>query len=135
MKIKLLIIVGVVLFSSFGIRAQNGGKAEPNRVKFAKGKSSTVLSGTLKKDEQMEYIFSAKQGQKITAKIVSTAPKGKFHYFKIEGVDGVNYLPESDINYELDFTAPQTGDYEIFVQMKPTERVRSGKYALTLIIK
>jgi hypothetical protein len=48
---------------------------------------------------------------------------------------GINYLPELDINYTLEFVAPQTGDYMIFVQMLPTEKVRSGKFTLTLSIK
>lgn len=135
MKKKIIILAAIFLFSSIAIFAQNGGKAEALRVKFAKGKSSAVLTGKLSGDEQMEYVFSAKKGQKISAKIVSTAPKGKFHYFKIQGAETVEYLPDSDVNYALDFAAPQTGDYLIYVNFRPTEKVRSGKFALTLSIK
>ncbi len=134
MKIKLAFIVGIFLFSAVSLFAQ-GGRTEPLRVKFASGKASQILHGTLKEDQQQEYVFSAKQGQKVKAKIVSPVPKGKFHAFKIEGVLGINYLPELDINYTLEFVAPQTGDYMIFVQMLPTEKVRSGKFTLTLSIK
>ena len=134
MKIKLAIIVGIFFFSAASVLAQ-GGKAEPLRVKFASGKANQILRGTLKADEQQEYIFSAKQGQKVKAKIASSAPKGKFHAFKIEGVLGIDYLPERDTNYTLEFVAPQTGDYMIFVQMLPTEKVRLGKFALTLSVK
>jgi len=134
MKIKLAIIIGIFLFSAASILAQ-GGRAEPARVKFASGKTSQVLRGMLKEDEQQEYIFSAKKGQKVKAKIASSAPKGKFHAFRIEGVIGVDYLPERDTNYTLEFIAPQTSDYMIFVQMLPTQKVRSGKFMLTLNVK
>jgi len=77
MKTKLTIIVVILLASAISIFAQNGGKAEPLRVKFAKGKTAAVLSGMLKQNQEMEYIFRAKQGQKVMARIVSTVPKGK----------------------------------------------------------
>ncbi len=135
MKTKLTIVTIILLASAIGVFAQNGGKAEPMRVKFAKGKTGAVLSGMLKQDREMEYIFGAKRGQKIKAQIVSTAPKGKFHAFKIEGANGVDYLPELDINYELEFAAPQTGDYVISIQFRPTDKVRSGKFTFTLSVK
>lgn len=135
MKTKIIFIVGILLASAIGVFAQNGGKAEPLRVKFVKGKTGAVLSGMLKQNQETEYIFGAKQGQKVKARIVSTVPKGKFHAFKIEGVNGVDYLPEYDLNYELEFVAPQTGDYVIFVQLRPTNKVRSGKFTLNLSVK
>lgn len=135
MKLKLILIVGVLLASAIGVFAQNGGKAEPLRVKFAKAKSGAILSGNLKGDEEMEYIFGAKKGQNVRAVIASIMPKGKFHAFKIVGADGVEYTAESDSNYELEFVAPQTGDYLIYVNFRPTDKVRAGKFALTLTVK
>ncbi len=135
MKTKIIFIVGILLASAIGVFAQNGGKAEPLRVKVAKGKTIAVLNGTLKQHQETEYVFGAKKGQKVMARIVSTAPKGKFHAFKIEGTNGVDYLPDLDINYELEFGAPQTGDYIIFIYLRPTDKVRSGKFTFTLSIK
>lgn len=135
MKTKIIFIVAILLASATGAFAQNGGKAEPLRVKFAKGKTSAVLSGTLKQNREMEYVFGAKKNQNVRAVIASTAPKGKFHAFKIVGADGVNYLAEYDLNYELEFDAPQTGDYIIYVQFRATDKVRSGKFSLTLTVR
>lgn len=135
MKTKLTIIAVILFASAIGVFAQNGGKAEPLRVKFAKGKTIAVLTGTLKQNQEMEYVFGAKKGQQVKAQIVSTAPKGAFHAFKIEGTNGVDFLPDLDINYELEFVAPQTGDYVIFVQFRPTNKVRSGKFTFTLSVK
>lgn len=135
MKTKLTIIAGIFLASAIGVFAQNGGKAEPLHIKFAKGKTAATLSGTLKQNREMDYVFAAKKGQKVKARIVSTTPKGKFHGFKIVGAEGVDYLADYDSNYELEFDAPQTGDYLIYVHFLPTDKVRSGKFTLALSVK
>jgi hypothetical protein len=46
--------------------AQHGGKAEPNRIVFARGASSATVRGTVSGDEQAEYAFTAKKGQTVT---------------------------------------------------------------------
>ena len=134
MKIKLSFFIGVFLLGAINIFAQ-GGKAEPLRIGFDKGKTSKTVSGSLKNDEEYEYIFGARAGQTVKLKLVSTAPKGKFHAFRVLGADGIDFTSDYDINYDLEFTAPETGDYLIFVQMRPTDRVRAGKFSLTLSIK
>lgn len=130
---KKIILAGLflVLFSIGGFA--QGGKAEPNRIAFAKGKSSAVKTGFLKSGETYEYVFGAKEGQKIKIKIVSTVPKGKFHYFSLLG-DGFDFATEYDTNYSYEFTAPNTGDYLLNVNFNPTAKVTSGKFSLTLTI-
>ena len=60
----LSILVALVTVSpSF---AQHGGKAEPNRIVFARGASSATVRGTVSGDEQAEYTFTAKKGQTVT---------------------------------------------------------------------
>lgn len=135
MKIKIFGTIIAFLFCAFNIFAQHGGKAEPLRISFEKGKSNKTVSGSLKGEEQYEYIFGANAGQNVKIKIVSTAPKGKFHAFSVLGADEIDFASELDINYDLEFTAPKTGDYLILVQMRPTEKVRSGKFSLTLYIE
>lgn len=134
MKIKLSFFIGVFLLCAVNIFAQ-GGKAEPLRISFDKGKSSKTVSGSLSGDQEYEYIFGAKMGQTVKLNLVSTAPKGKFHAFRILGADEIDFASDYDINYDLEFTAPETGDYLVFVQMRPTDRVRAGKFSLTLSIK
>ena len=134
MKMKLTIIIGVLLFSVANLLAQGGGKAEPNRIKFAKGKSSTVLSATLSNNEQMEYVFSAKVGQKVKLKVTSV-PKGNLFSFSVDGGEGVELETEYDSYSEYSFTAPTTGDYLVFVTKKPTATVPKAKFLLTLSVK
>jgi hypothetical protein len=112
---------------------QGGGKAEPNRISFKRGATGATVSGTLSVGEQMEYIFAAKKGQTVSLKIVST-PKGRFHYFTVLGSD-INFASDYDINYDYNFTAPQTGDYFVTVHLSGTDKVKRARFAMTLAIK
>jgi hypothetical protein len=132
MKTKITIFAFVLLLCAANIFAQ-GGKAEPNRIKFAKGKSSITLSGTLSNDQQMEYVFGAKKGQKITLKVTSQ-PKGKFFDFELAG-DGFDLETEYDYYDDYSFKAPEDGDYVVFVRKRPTENTKKAKFFLTLTIK
>ena len=116
------------------IFAQSGGKAEPNRIKFAKAKSSAIVSGTLSNNQQMEYVFSAKAGQKITLKVTSL-PKGNLFSFSVDGADGIELETEYDSYADYTFTASETGDYLVFVKKEPTEKVPKAKFTLVLTAK
>ncbi len=111
---------------------QHGGKAEPSRISFQKGATSATVSRYLKHGEQMEYVFAATKGQKVSLKIVST-PKGEFHYFTIKTDFG--FVSDYDINFDWTFDAPETGDYFVTVSLRPTDKVRQGRFRLTLTIK
>ncbi len=130
MRTKLIVIAAILLCSFVSASAQN---AEPLRIKFAKGKSSANLTGTLSNDQQMEYIFGAKAGQKITLKVTSQ-PKGGFFDFDLQG-DGFELSTERDYYTDYSFTAPETGDYLVFVRKRPTEKTPKAKFFLTLTIK
>ena len=134
MRTKLTIIIGILLLCAANAFAQGGGKAEPKRIKFAKGKSSAGVSGTLSNNQQMEYIFSAKAGQKITLKVTSV-PKGNLFSFSVDGASGIELETELDSYDDYTFTAPETGDYLVFVTKRPTEKVPKAKFLLTLTIK
>ena len=133
MKLKITIVIAILFLCAANIFAQGGGKAEANRINFAKGKSSATLSGKLSNDNQMEYVFGAKAGQKITLK-VSSAPKGNFFDFVVSG-DGFEFETEYDSYSDYSFTAPETGDYFVFVRKRPTENTKTAKFFLTLTIK
>lgn len=130
MKTKIIFITAFLLCSFISAFAQ---KAEPNRIQFARGKSSATLSGTLSNDEQMEYVFGAKAGQKITLKVTSV-PRGSFFDFDLQG-DGFDLETEYDYYTNYTFTAPETGDYLVYVRKRPTEATIKAKFYLTLTIK
>jgi hypothetical protein len=132
---KLLSLLILIMACAVIGSAQYGGKAEPNRIEFDRGKTSNSVSGTIKGDEQAEYIFGAVEGQEISVKIAS-APHGNFSSFKIlNAYDEPEFTSDLDVNYDYTFTAPYTGDYLIWVNFRPAGKVKSAKYSLTLAIK
>src|SRR4030095_2205760 len=58
----------VALWSQTAInaRADQGGKAEPTRIQFARGRDSATLRGVVRDDAQKEYAFTARKGQRLT---------------------------------------------------------------------
>lgn len=134
MKTKLTVLVGLLLLCAANVSAQGGGKAEPNRIAFAKGKSSATLSGTLSNNQEMEYVFGARAGQIVTLKVVSVT-KGNLFVFSVAGAEGVELETDYDSYADYTFTAPQTGDYLVTVVKKPTEKIPKAKFSLNLRIK
>lgn len=130
MRTKIIFIATILLCSFVSAFAQ---KAEPNRINFARGKSSATLSGTLSNNDQMDYVFGAKAGQKITLKVTSS-PKGNFFDFDLQGY-GFDLETEYDYYTNYSFTAPETGDYLVFVRKRPTEKTPRAKFYFTLTIK
>src|ERR1041384_6000315 len=65
--------------------AQNGGKAEPNRIEFKRGATNTTISDSVRGSEEAEYVLSAKKGQRLTIKIWSTPLKSSV--FQLLGED------------------------------------------------
>src|SRR5258707_3530719 len=63
--------------------AQRGGKAEPNRIEFKRGTTSTIVSGTVRGDEEAEYVLAAKKGQRLIIKLTSVPVKSAV--FKLLG--------------------------------------------------
>jgi hypothetical protein len=107
-----------------------GGKAGPNRIEFAKGRSSVTLTGSLSNSQEMEYIFSGVKGQKVTIKISNT---NLFDYRV--------FSSEADFDTEFDSSPtstlelPASGDYLLFVRKKTVSRPRRSRFSLVLTIK
>jgi len=134
MKSRIIVAIAVLLFCFASAFGQNGGKAEPLRIKLTKGKSSATVSGKIKGDVQAEYVFSAKKEQLIVVKITSV-PKGKVASFRILNPnEEATFYTKYEENYQYAFPAPYTGDYVIWVSLQPDTKVKAAKYNLTLTI-
>lgn len=131
---KFILTFGVMIFSAFAIHAQNGGKAEPVRLKIPPGQTNISLIGTLKENQQAEYIFNAKKDQLVSVWINSVKPQGKFYSFVVKGADN-NYASKI-ARFEIEkFEASEAGDYLIFIKFRPIGKIRQGSYRLSLDIK
>lgn len=132
MKIRSKILVLSLLLLGFSISV-SAQKAEPNEIKFAKGKSSAIVSDTLSNGQETDYVFAAKAGQKVSLKVTSKRA-GNLFDFTIAG-DGFDVPTEYDSYSEYKFTAPETGKYLLTVRKRPTQTIKSAKFSLTLSIE
>ena len=128
-RVSFLLVIAFFACAAVSTFAQGGGKAEPKEIKFAKGKSSAALSGSLKGDEEMEYSFGAKQGQKVTV-TNTTSSLFSFRIFN----DDVGYNSADVAKRTFTFEVPETGDFMLFVKRKAVSR-KSAKYSISLAIK
>lgn len=110
-------------------RAQGGGKAEPNRIEFKRGTTSAAIRGSLRGDEQAEYIYPVREGQRVKI-LVSSYPR-KSCLIELHGPNGED-LAFSE--YAYDHTARATGDYFLIV-LRPTESRGRSRYRLTVTVK
>jgi hypothetical protein len=111
---------------------QGGGKAEPNRIEFKRGATSTILSGSVKTGEEAEYVLGAKKGQTLIIRITS-AP-ARTAGFDLHGPDDVDLGLEFDTNLTFSRKLPRTGDYLITVA-KLSDAVRLSRYKLTVTVR
>jgi len=112
--------------------AQNGGKAEPNRIEFKLGATSKVISGVVRGDEEAEYVLAAKKGQRL--KIALASVPARTSVFQILGEDNDTLGLEHDAAFTFIGVLPKTGDYFITVR-RPTSAKGTSRYKLAITIK
>ena len=112
--------------------AQNGGKAEPNRIEFKRGATSVTISGVVHGNEEAEYVLEARQGQRLIIKLTSVPVKSSV--FDLHGPDDVDLGLEFDANYSYNAKLPKTGDYLITIS-RPTQTKGTSRYKLTVTAK
>ena len=122
----------LVLFTVTAALAQHGGKAEPLRIEFKRGATSTIVSGVVRGDEEAEYVLGAKKGQRLIIKLTSIPVKSSV--FQLLGEDNDTLGLEHDANFEYSGVLPKTGDYFINVK-RPTEAKGTSRFRLTVIIR
>ena len=117
-------------FFAANILIAQGGKAEPNRVELAAGRSSATLTGTLSNGQETEYVFAAKKGQKVTIKNIRP---GLFD-FKVFSEENFSE-GDFDSSRSYVFEIPETGEYLLFVRKKQVRSPRTARFSITLTIK
>ena len=128
-QLRYLLLCLVLVQGTFAALAQ-GGKAEPNRIEFAKGKASTTLAGTLSNSQEMEFVFAAKKGQTVTIKMSNT---NLFDYRVFN--DSAEFETEFDSSPSSTFELPESGEYMLFVRKKIVSLPRTARFTLTISIK
>ena len=126
------ILTWLLLICSSAAMAQHGGKAEPNRIAFKRGATSTTINGVIHGDEQAEYVLAAKKGQRLIIKLTSVPVKSSV--FQLLGEDNDTLGLEHDANFGYSGVLPKTGDYFINVS-RPTQSKGTSRYKLTITIR
>lgn len=129
MRSVLTLFVLLAVWAPAAVLAQ-GGKAEPNRIHFVSGTPSARLTGTLSRDQEMEYVFAARKGQTVTI-MNSRTNLFDFRVFNSE----FDFETEVESSPTLSFEIPETGDYMFFVRKKQVRTPRSARFSLTLAIR
>ncbi len=128
-RVSFLLVLTFFAFATVSTFAQYGGKAEPGRVKFAKGKSSAVLTGTLSGDQEQEFVFGARKGQTV---YITNPDSVKFSY-RLFNDDVSNDSTDLAVP-TMEFLVPETGDYMLFVRRADSSK-RAAKFSITLAIE
>ncbi len=136
MKIRargiVITVLLITVFACSAAMAQRGGKAEPNRIEFKRGTTSTIVNGMVRGDEEAEYVLAAKKGQRLIIKLTSVPVKSSV--FQLLGPDNDTLGLEYDANYSYSGVLPKTGDYFISVR-RPTESKGSSRYKLAITVR
>lgn len=72
--IKILVLIIILIVSSSDILAQT-------RIRFARGKSSATVTGTIAKNGSKCYFLSANEGQWLKAKLRSRSGDAQFLFY------------------------------------------------------
>jgi hypothetical protein len=131
---RLLAVSAVLLLFALAAAAlaQHGGKAEPLRIEFKRGANTTVVNGRVRNTEEAEYVFAAKQGQRLVIKLTSVPRRSAV--FDLHAPDNADLGLEYDANYEYSGVLPVTGDYFLTVT-RPTQTRGSANYKFTITIR
>ena len=113
--------------------AQHGGKAEPNRIAFARGASSATVRGTVSGDEQAEYTFTAKKGQTVTI-TYSESPDASLELQMFDRT-GERVGIWGDEPGTVSCVLVLSGEFALVVLRAKPEEKGAADYELTLSIK
>ena len=125
-------IFAVVLMSARVALSQGGGKAEPKRIEFKRGTTTTTVVDKIKNAEEAEYVIAARKGQRLTIRLTSTPYRSAV--FDIKAPGDADLGLEYDANYTFNKILPATGDYFITVD-RPTTSKGTANYKMVITIR
>jgi hypothetical protein len=122
----------MLLMSASVVYAQGGGKAEPKRIEFKRGTTTTTVVDKIKNDEEAEYVIAARKGQRLTIRLTSTPYRSAV--FDIKAPSDADLGLEFDANYSFNKILPATGEYFITVD-RPTASKGTANYKMVITIR
>jgi hypothetical protein len=116
----------------FGANVSFAQNSFSREVRFARGKSSASLTGTIPNADQTHvYTLSAREGQRIEIRLTSTNSKIGFTFSNSDDLFFENEQGTKIIRLPLD------GSYQIAIGATgdfPTSQIRNARYTLKITI-
>jgi hypothetical protein len=130
----ILLALSIITFALLAstVVAQGGGKGEPLRIEFKRGTNTSTINDKIKGDEQAEYVFAAKKGQRLIIKLTSVPHRSAV--FDLKAPDDADLGLEFDANYSFNKILPVTGEYFLTV-VRPTSSPGKSSYVMAITIK
>jgi hypothetical protein len=123
-----LLIATLVLLASFtGVTAQKG-RSIIRRVNFPRGRTTTVLRGSVRRGLSHDYLLRARAGQTMTLHLTTAASGMSLTILKPDGETWIYDV--KDWSGEL----PSTGTYRINV-LPDTTTEQLTRYALEMLVR
>lgn len=116
----------------FATVAEAQTAAKPERVQFAKGKSSKTIKGTLKGDQSRQFVVNLRAGQTITVKLVASNASTYFNV-TAPGAQEAMFIGSTSGNTMQD-VIPSSGDYTIDLYMMRNAARRGAVTNFTITI-
>ena len=111
---RLTIVLVVLMFSTASVTLADGVR---KRIKFPRGRTSTVINNAVLRDEIDQYILNARAGQRIKVDISSIEDNASFEIIRPDKTQ----LPGAgwdDDAKQWKGELPETGDY--IIEVAPT---------------
>ena len=121
-----------MLFVLIQVNPTSASQKQPQRIRFAPGKSSATIRGHIAGFDAQDYVVAARSGQQMDIRLKASNPETYFVLYSINGK--ATDMNETD-HYSLETT--ESGDYVIRVFMMRAAARRKGAtsdFALTISI-
>lgn len=83
------------------------------RIRFAKGRTTAIVKGSVKNYERQDYLLGARAGQTLNANVASRC---KSMYLEVYGPDTANLTLDTRESKSVSLELPDDGDYKVRVQ-------------------
>lgn len=123
-----VLLAALVLLASLAAAEAQKGRSIISRVNFPRGRTTTVLKGTVRRGLSHDYLLRAKAGQTMTIHLAATAAGMSITILRPDGETWI--YDTKDWSGEL----PATGTYRINV-LPDTTTERPTRYTLEVTIR
>ena len=130
---KRIALVAAALAACVAVSASAADRVE--RVRFARGASSAVLSGEVRGYDFVDYLVGARAGQHLSVRLNRTRGSG---YFLVRAPGSEDNLFDGSTSGDTFETAlPANGDYRVrvFMMRSAARRNERAGYRLTVAIR